>query len=151
MSRTDTLAPPSTGATPAGLTGTDRRSNPWWTLVASALGVIMVALDGTVVAIANPFIAQDLGASLADLQWVTNAYLLALAVLLIPAGWLGDRFGRRRMFLIGVVGLAVASLAVGLSGSIGEIIVFRVLQGVAGALIMPNTLALLRQAFPPAQ
>jgi len=151
MSQTDTLAPPSTGATPAGLTGTDRRSNPWWTLVASALGVIMVALDGTVVAIANPFIAQDLGASLADLQWVTNAYLLALAVLLIPAGWLGDRFGRRRMFLIGVVGFAVASLAVGLSGSIGEIIVFRVLQGVAGALIMPNTLAPLRQAFPPAK
>ena len=60
MSRTDTLAPPSTGATLAGRTGTDRRSNPWWTLVASALGVIMVALDGTVVAIANPFIAQDL-------------------------------------------------------------------------------------------
>jgi len=133
MSRTDTLAPPSTGATPAGLTGTDRRSNPWWTLVASALGVIMVALDGTVVAIANPFIAQDLGASLADLQWVTNAYLLALAVLLIPAGWLGDRFGRRRMFLIGVVGFAVASLAVGLSGSIGEIIVFGIWGAVTAA------------------
>ena len=109
----------------------------------------MVALDGTVVAIANPFIAKDLHASLADLQWVTNAYLLALAVLLIPAGWLGDRFGRRRMFLLGVVGFALTSLAVGLSGNIEMVIFFRALQGVAGALIMPNTLALLRRAFPP--
>jgi EmrB/QacA subfamily drug resistance transporter len=125
-----------------------RRGHPWWTLLATALGVIMVALDGTVVAIANPFIAEDLHASLADLQWVTNAYLLALAVLLIPAGKLGDRYGRRAVFLTGVVGFAVTSLAVGLSGSIGMVILFRTLQGVAGALIMPNTLALLREAFP---
>lgn len=124
------------------------RANPWWTLLATALGVIMVALDGTVVAIANPFIAKDLHASLAGLQWVTNAYLLALAVLLIPAGTLGDRYGRRLMFLIGVVGFALTSLAVGFSGSIAEVVVFRVLQGAAGALIMPNTLALLRGAFP---
>lgn len=131
-----------------------QRDNPWATLVASALGVIMVALDGTVVAIANPFIGRDLHATLADLQWVTNGYLLALAVLLIPAGWLGDRFGRRTAFLAGVGGFAVTSLAVGLAGtvgggSIGLVIAFRVLQGVSGALIMPNTLALLRQAFPP--
>lgn len=135
-------------ATAAGASRRSRRDNPWWTLLATALGVIMVALDGTVVAIANPYIAKDLGASLADLQWVTNAYLLALAVLLIPAGWLGDHFGRRRMFLLGVAGFALTSLGVGLSGSIGAVIGFRVLQGVAGALIMPNTLALLRQAFP---
>lgn len=138
--------PRSTVATP---TSSPRRDNPWWTLLATALGVIMVALDGTVVAIANPYIARDLGASLSDLQWVTNAYLLALAVLLIPAGWLGDHFGRRRMFLVGVVGFALTSLAVGLSGSIGMVILFRTLQGAAGALIMPNTLALLRRAFPP--
>ena len=134
--------------TPSATTGSGRRGNPWWTLIATALGVMMVALDGTVVAIANPFIAKDLHASLADLQWVTNAYLLALAVLLIPAGKLGDRYGRRAMFLTGVVGFALTSLAVGLSSSIGMVIVFRTLQGVAGALIMPNTLALLRQAFP---
>jgi len=137
-----------TATRPAAPATAGLRGNPWWTLVATALGVIMVALDGTVVAIANPFIAKDLGASLADLQWVTNGYLLALAVLLIPAGWLGDRFGRRAMFLTGVVGFALSSLAVGLSGSIELVIVFRVLQGMAGALIMPNTLALLRQAFP---
>lgn len=129
-------------------TSPGRRGNPWWTLAASAIGVIMVGLDGTVVAIANPYIAKDLGASLAGLQWVTNAYLLALAVLLIPAGKLGDRYGRRLLFLIGVVGFALASLAVGLSGSIGLVIFFRVLQGVFGAMIMPNTLALLRNAFP---
>ncbi|HVX47067.1 MAG TPA: MFS transporter [Mycobacteriales bacterium] len=124
------------------------RGSPWWTLLATALGVIMVALDGTVVAIANPYIADDLKASLPDLQWVTNAYLLALAVLLIPAGKLGDRYGRRLLFLIGVTGFALTSLAVGLSGTISMVIVFRVLQGVFGAMIMPNTLALLRSAFP---
>jgi EmrB/QacA subfamily drug resistance transporter len=124
------------------------RGKPWWTLLATALGVIMVALDGTVVAIANPYIASDLHASLSDLQWVTNGYLLALAVLLIPAGKLGDRYGRRGAFLVGVTGFALASLAVGLSGSISVVIFFRVLQGVFGALIMPNTLALLRSAFP---
>lgn len=131
------------------LTRSIRRGNPWATLVATALGVIMVALDGTVVAIANPYIGRELNATLADLQWVTNGYLLALAVLLIPAGWLGDRFGRRTAFLVGVGGFALTSLAVGLSGSIELVILFRVLQGVTGALIMPNTLALLRQAFPP--
>jgi len=71
---------------PAERVKTGIRGKPWWTLLACALGVIMVALDGTVVAIANPYIAKDLNASLADLQWVTNGYLLALAVLLIPAG-----------------------------------------------------------------
>ncbi|WP_242419686.1 MFS transporter, partial [Frankia sp. CpI1-P] len=129
--------------------GTSRRGHPWLTLVSVALGVIMVGLDGTVVSIANPRIAEDLHASLSDLQWVTNAYLLALAVLLIPAGKLGDRFGRRLIFLIGVVGFALTSLAVGLVGSIEGVIVFRTLQGVAGALLMPNTLAILRSAFPP--
>jgi len=128
---------------------TGRRGHPWLTLVSVALGVIMVGLDGTVVSIANPRIAEDLHASLSDLQWVTNAYLLALAVLLIPAGKLGDRFGRRLIFLIGVVGFALTSLGVGLVGSITGVIVFRALQGVAGALLMPNTLAILRSAFPP--
>jgi len=109
----------------------------------------MVGLDGTVGSIANPRIAHDLNASLPDLQWVTDAYLLALAVLLIPGGKLGDRFGRRLVFLVGVVGFALTSLGVGLIGSIEGVIVFRTLQGVAGALLMPNTLAILRSAFPP--
>ncbi|MCK9901630.1 MFS transporter [Frankia sp. Cpl3] len=124
------------------------RSNPWLTLVSVALGVIMVGLDGTVVSIANPFIARDLDASLQSLQWVTNSYLLALAVLLIVGGKLGDRFGRKKVFLVGIAGFAATSLMVGLSGSIGEVIVWRALQGVFGALLMPNTLALLRSVFP---
>ncbi|WP_051102576.1 MFS transporter [Parafrankia elaeagni] len=124
------------------------RSNPWLTLISVALGVIMVGLDGTVVSIANPFIARDFDASLQSLQWVTNSYLLALAVLLIVGGKLGDRFGRKKVFLIGIAGFAATSLMVGLSGSIGEVIVWRALQGVFGALLMPNTLALLRSVFP---
>lgn len=127
------------------------RDNPWLTLAAVALGVMMVGLDGTVVGVANPTIAADLDASLAGLQWVTNGYLLALAVLLIVGGKLGDRFGRKKVFVIGIVGFAVTSLLCALSTSIGMLVAARVLQGVAGALLMPNTLALLRAAFPPAE
>ena len=124
------------------------QGSPWWSLVAVAFGVIMVGLDATVVSIANPFIARDLHASLSDLQWVTNGYLLVTAVLLIPAGKLGDRLGRRRIYLIGMVGFALSSAGVGLSGSIGLVIMFRAFQGAFGALIMPNTLAILRKTFP---
>lgn len=127
------------------------RDNPWLTLVAVALGVMMVGLDGTVVGVANPTIASDLDASLAGLQWVTNGYLLALAVLLIVGGKLGDRFGRKKVFVIGIVGFALTSLLCALSTSTGMLVAARVLQGVAGALLMPNTLALLRAAFPPAE
>jgi EmrB/QacA subfamily drug resistance transporter len=123
-------------------------SNRWLTLLAVALGVVMVGLDGTVVAIANPYIGASLHASLPDLQWITNSYLLVLAVLLIVGGRLGDRYGRRLVFLIGVVGFAVASAGVGLVGSIVGVIVLRGIQGAFGALLLPNTLALLRVAFP---
>ncbi len=126
-----------------------RRGSPWLTLLAVALGVSMVAIDGTVVSVANPTIGRDLHASLADLQWVTNGYLLALAVSLIVGGKLGDRFGRRLMFVIGIVGFALMSLACALSTTIDEMIAFRVVQGIAGAMLMPNTLALIRATFPP--
>ncbi|MCH0542046.1 MFS transporter [Streptomyces sp. MUM 203J] len=124
------------------------RGRPWGTLFAVAVGVMMVALDGTIVAIANPAIQQDLGASLADVQWITNGYLLALAVALVTAGKLGDRFGHRQTFLIGIAGFAAASAAIGLSGSIALVIAFRVLQGLFGALLMPAALGLLRATFP---
>ena len=127
---------------------TGARTNPRWTLVTVAFGVIMVGLDSTVVAIANPYIASGLHASLADLQWITNSYLLALAVLLIVGGRLGDRYGRRIVFLVGVIGFASASVGVGAIGSIEGVILMRALQGAFGALLLPNTLALLRVAYP---
>ncbi|MFI1012772.1 MFS transporter [Streptomyces sp. NPDC020965] len=124
------------------------RGHPWLTLFAVAIGVMMVALDGTIVAIANPVIASDLNATFADVQWITNGYFLALAVSLITAGKLGDRFGHRQTFLIGVVGFAAASAAIGLSDGIAMVITFRVAQGLFGALLMPAALGLLRATFP---
>lgn len=123
--------------------------HPWLTLIAVSLGLMMVALDGTVVSIANPTIGRDLDASLAGLQWVTNGYLLAIATTLIIGGKLGDLFGRKKMFLAGVVAFTIASLGCGLSDSIGMLIAFRVAQGLGGALMMPGTLSILRSAFPP--
>ena len=140
-------ARPAPAGEPAG--GGSRRGSPWLTLVAVALGVAMVALDGTVVSVANPTISAKLHASLGDLQWVTNGYLLSLAVALIVGGKLGDRFGRRLIFSIGIVGFALMSLGCALSSSIGELIAFRAVQGLAGAMLMPNTLAILRATFPP--
>lgn len=124
------------------------RGHPWFTLITVAVGVMMVALDGTIVAIANPAIQKDLSASFAEVQWITNGYFLALAVSLITAGKLGDRFGHRQTFLIGVVGFAAASGAIGLSDSIALVVTFRVLQGLFGALLMPAALGLLRATFP---
>ncbi|MGI5370263.1 MFS transporter [Streptomyces sp. A244] len=136
-------------ATPSDATpGKGLRGHPWLTLITVAVGVMMVALDGTIVAIANPAIQKDLGATFAEVQWITNGYFLALAVSLITAGKLGDRFGHRQTFLIGVVGFAAASGAIGLSDSIAFVVVFRVLQGLFGALLMPAALGLLRATFP---
>ncbi|MET9830319.1 MFS transporter [Streptomyces sp. NPDC006385] len=125
------------------------RGNPWLTLIAVAFGLFMVGLDGSVVSIANPEIGRDLHASTADLQWVTNSYLLALAAALILGGKLGDRFGRRTFYLVGVAGFTAASVAIGLAGSIEGVIAFRAVQGFFGALLMPNTLGMLRATFPP--
>ncbi|MFE6228517.1 MULTISPECIES: MFS transporter [unclassified Streptomyces] len=133
---------------PAPVPAKGLRGHPWLTLFAVAAGVMMVALDGTIVAIANPAIQADLGATLDQLQWITNGYLLALAVALITAGKLGDRFGHRQTFLIGIAGFAAASAAIGLSDSIAFVIAFRVLQGLFGALLMPAALGLLRATFP---
>jgi EmrB/QacA subfamily drug resistance transporter len=134
---------PQDAVPPSGL-----RGHPWFTLITVAVGVMMVALDGTIVAIANPAIQKDLGATFAEVQWITNGYFLALAVALITAGKLGDRFGHRQTFLIGVIGFAAASGAIGMSSSIGLVVAFRVLQGLFGALLMPAALGLLRATFP---
>ncbi len=145
------IAAPSVLERPSGASAQTggRRGNPWWVLGSVALGLVMVGLDGTVVSVANPVIARDLHTSVSQLQWITNAYLLVLAVGLIFGGKLGDRFGRRKVFLVGVVGFALASLAVGLVGTTAGVIGFRAVQGAFGALLMPNTLAILRATFPP--
>lgn len=122
--------------------------HPWLALLAVSLGLMMVMLDATVVAIANPAIGHDLHASLSGLQWVTNSYLLAVAVLIITAGKAADRFGRKRVFLTGVVGFALASAACGFAPSIEALIAFRTVQGFTGALLMPSTLAIIRASFP---
>jgi EmrB/QacA subfamily drug resistance transporter len=128
------------------------RGNPRLTLLAAAVGVMMVAIDGTIVAVANPSIQANLGASLAGIQWVTNGYLLALAITLITIGKIGDRFGHKRIFLAGIIGFGLTSAAIGLGGdlahSITLMIAFRVLQGVFGAMLQPTALALLRATFP---
>ena len=124
-------------------------AHKWRTLISVSLGIMMVGLDGTVVSVANPTIGRDLGASLADLQWVTNGYLLTIAVFLVFGGRLGDRFGRKLFLLVGMSGFALGSLGCALSGSIDVLILFRVIQGLFGALMLPATLACLRTAFPP--
>ncbi|KOV97270.1 tetracenomycin C resistance and export protein [Streptomyces sp. NRRL B-1140] len=144
ITTTDLSTPPSTTDRPRG-----PRAKPWLTLIAVAFGLFMVGLDGSVVSIANPEIGRDLNASTADLQWVTNSYLLALAAALILGGKLGDRFGRRTFYLVGVAGFTLASVAIGLVGSIEGVIAFRAVQGFFGALLMPNTLGMLRAVFPP--
>jgi MFS family permease len=136
---------------PAGTLGR-WRGRPGLTLLTVAVGVMMVALDGTIIAVANPAIQSHLHASLAGIQWVSNAYLLALAVSLITIGRLGDRFGHKKVFLTGVAGFAASSAAIGLSGTIAGsitlVIAFRALQGVFGAMLQPTALALLRNTFP---
>src|SRR3954454_22295513 len=109
----------------------------------------MALLDGTVVNVALVRIGEDLGASLAELQWITNGYLLALASLILLGGSLGDRFGRRRVFVIGVVWFTLASAACGLAQSPVQLIVARVLQGVGGALLTPGSLAMIQASFRP--
>ena len=128
-----------------------RQGRPGLTLAAVCFGLFMVGLDATVVHIANPAIAADLGTSFAQLQWITNAYLLALAVFLILGGKLGDRFGNKRLYLLGVFLFGLTSLGIGLIGSASGVIVMRALQGLSAALLLPQTLALLRATFPKEQ
>jgi EmrB/QacA subfamily drug resistance transporter len=118
-------------------------------LAASVLGSGMAFLDGTVVNIALPTIGRDLDASLAGLQWTVNAYTLTLSGFLLLGGALGDRYGRRRIFTIGVVWFALASLACAVAPTIGLLIAARALQGVGGALLTPGSLALIEASFRP--
>jgi EmrB/QacA subfamily drug resistance transporter len=106
-------------------------------------------LDNTVVNIALPTITNKLNATVSDLQWIIDGYVLAFASLLLTGGILGDRYGRKKMFLTGLAIFTLASLGCGLSGSGGQLIMFRALQGVGAALLMPGTLSILTVTFPP--
>jgi EmrB/QacA subfamily drug resistance transporter len=129
---------------------TDENSR-WWTLGAMCFALFMIMLDNTVVNVALPSIQRDLHASLSALEWTVNAYTLTFAVLLVTGGRLGDIFGRRAMFLFGVVAFGTASAIIGLSTSDTMLVVFRAVQGIGAAFMMPATLSLITQAFPPHQ
>jgi EmrB/QacA subfamily drug resistance transporter len=120
-----------------------------WVLAVTVLGSGIAALDATVVNIALPTIGRDFHTGIAALQWVMNGYLLTLAAFLLIGGSLGDRFGRRRVYLTGIVWFALASAACGFAPSVDFLIVTRVLQGVGAALLTPGSLAILEASFRP--
>ncbi|MBB5933831.1 MFS transporter [Streptomyces zagrosensis] len=120
-----------------------------WVLLTTVLGSGIVMLDSTVVNVALPHIGEDLGTDLGGLQWTVNAYMLTLAALILLGGALGDRYGRRRVFVIGVAWFALASLLCGLAPNAEVLIGARALQGVGGALLTPGSLALIQSAFRP--
>src|ERR1700761_4153203 len=122
-----------------------------WTLVIVSLGLFMMVLDNLVVNVALPSIRRDLGASIQTLEWTVNSYILAYAVLLLTGAALGDRLGRKRMFIGGIALFTVGSIGAALSPTIGFLIAARATQGVAAALVTPLTLTLLAEAFPPHQ
>jgi EmrB/QacA subfamily drug resistance transporter len=121
-----------------------------WLIAATALGSGIAFLDGTVVNVALPSIRRDLGGGLAAQQWVVDAYLLTLSALLLLGGVLGDRYGRRRMFVIGLVAFAVTSFVCGVAPSTTTLVIARVAQGVGGALLVPGSLSLIDAAIEPA-
>jgi EmrB/QacA subfamily drug resistance transporter len=122
-----------------------------WTLALTSIGSFMVALDGLVVTTALTRIRADLGASLAELEWTINAYALSFAVLLMAGAAIGDRIGRRRMFVAGLAVFAAASAACALAPTMGWLIAARAVQGAGAALVMPLAMALLSAAFGPAE
>ncbi len=121
----------------------------WLTLGSLTFALFMVMLDNTVVNVALPSIRSDLAIGLGELEWIVNAYVLTFAVLLLTGGKLADLFGRRRVFMLGLVVFTVASLGCGLAGSAAVLIGARVLQGVGAALMMPATLSIISATFPP--
>jgi EmrB/QacA subfamily drug resistance transporter len=132
-------------------TGDGADPRRWLTLIILLLAAFMNLLDVSIVNIAIPSIQRDLHASYADVQWALAGYTLAYALVLITGGRLGDTFGRKRLFLIGVTGFTVMSALCGAAQSPGQLIAFRVLQGAMGAIMVPQVLAVIQVIFPPAE
>src|SRR5438552_6211115 len=122
-----------------------------WTLAIVSIGLFMVVLDNLVVNVALPSIHRELGASIQALEWTVNAYVLAYAVLLLTGAALGDRWGRKRMFIAGIALFTASSAAAALAPTAGLLIAARASQGVGAAIATPLTLTLLADAFPPTQ
>jgi EmrB/QacA subfamily drug resistance transporter len=120
-----------------------------WVLLTTAMGSGLVLLEATVVNVALPALSSELDASMSDLQWTVNAFTLALSSLILLGGGLGDRYGRRRIYFVGLLWFGVASLLCGLAPNVGLLVAARALQGIGGALIVPGSLALIQGAFHP--
>jgi EmrB/QacA subfamily drug resistance transporter len=127
----------------------DEEHRKWWTLVAVAFGLFMIMLDNTVVNVALPSIQSDLKVSVSSLEWVVNAYFLTFAVLMLSGGKLADRYGRRRIFIAGLVVFTLSSLACGLAANGETLIAARAVQGVGAAMMNPATLSIIAATFPP--
>ena len=140
-------------ATAPGLQSADPaiQARRWWILVVLCLSLLIVGIDGTIVNVALPSFVRELGASTSQLQWISDAYTLAFASLLLTAGSLGDRFGRRGCLLLGLAIFGVGSLASGLAGSASALIATRAVQGLGSAFIMPATLSILTSVFDEAE
>jgi EmrB/QacA subfamily drug resistance transporter len=127
----------------------DEKNRKWWTLTAVAFGLFMIMLDNTVVNVALPSIERDLHVSISSLEWIVTAYALTFAALLITGGKLGDLFGRRRIFVIGIAIFTLSSLACGFAPTAGFLIGARAVQGVGAALMNPASLSIITATFPP--
>jgi EmrB/QacA subfamily drug resistance transporter len=125
------------------------RTNPWLVLVVLTTGFFMILLDTTIVNVAIPAMSAGLNTTFDQILWVLNAYILVYAVLLITAGRLGDLYGQRALFAIGLFVFTVASALCGFSQNVGELIAARIIQGVGGALLTPQTLSIITSLFPP--
>src|SRR5438477_8553146 len=127
----------------------EQKHSPWLVLSVLCLGFFMILLDTTIVNIAIPAISDHLHASFSEILWILNAYVLVYAVLLITAGRLGDLYGPKQLFLVGLVIFTLASVACGFAQNPTQLIIFRIVQGIGGALLTPQTLSVLTMIFPP--
>lgn len=144
----DQAPSPAEPAAPPAHGNIELKHSPWLVLVVLCLGFFMILLDTTIVNVAIPAMSDDLRASLSDVLWILNAYILVYAVLLITAGRLGDLYGPKQLFMVGLVIFTGASVACGFAQNADQLIWFRVLQGLGGALLTPQTLSVLTMIFP---
>jgi MFS family permease len=120
----------------------------WWTLAVLCLSLLVIGLDNTILNVALPTLVRDLGANASQLQWIVDAYALVFASLLLTAGSLGDRYGRRLVLGGGLLIFGIGSVLSAFATTAGSLIAFRALMGIGGALIMPSTLSIVTNVFP---